>query len=162
MLVLGVLSLPGFLVPPGDVLIPDYPRGVSARSVLDSLQVSSWDELLEATGERLRADPGDGEALRLRGMALLGLKRPADARATFLRQADADYRKPNAFYNAACATSKLGDVEEAIGLLERAYALGGMAPEALLEDPDLDPLREHPRFRELVDDLFPTSGEPAE
>jgi adenylate cyclase len=54
-----------------------------------------------------------------------------------------------ALYNAACFHSLAGDTERALDLLERAASLGGY-PDWIGNDPDFAPIREHPRFREVL------------
>jgi len=58
---------------------------------------------------------------------------------------------PNLRYNLACAMVRLKDVDYALELLDASFDLsgGGMAP-AARDDSDLDPLREDPRFQEIM------------
>ena len=60
---------------------------------------------------------------------------------------------PAILYNVACNLSGLGQVEEAIDCLERTVKVGAAYKDWMMNDTDLDPLREHPRFRKLVDSL---------
>ena len=60
---------------------------------------------------------------------------------------------PNDFlarYNLACSLARAGRPEEAIDALSRAILLGYDDLAHLEVDPDLDSLREHPEFRELL------------
>ena len=57
-------------------------------------------------------------------------------------------------YNVACVYSTLGLVDEAIDLLERAMPRTSRYRQTWMQqDPDLDPLHEHPRFIGLVANL---------
>ena len=53
-------------------------------------------------------------------------------------------------YNLSCAQARLGRIDDAIASLSDAIDRGFAAPNALLEDPDLAPLRIHPRFPDLL------------
>ena len=62
-------------------------------------------------------------------------------------QEDPDFPR----YNIACTYANLGEFELALGLLEKVVRFTG--PEAIQwikSDPDMDPLRDHPRYLELM------------
>ena len=58
--------------------------------------------------------------------------------------------EPVTFYNAACNYSLAGEVEEAIRCLEKAITSGMAQKDWIAHDSDLDPLRQHPRFQDLL------------
>ena len=60
-------------------------------------------------------------------------------------------------FNVACVLAVAGRDEEALDWLERSLDAGLTDDGILLKDPDLELLREHPRFRELTG-LYPPEG----
>jgi len=54
-------------------------------------------------------------------------------------------------YNVACCYSLLGKIEEAIELLGKSIAGGMLQMDWLENDSDLDPLRDNPKFRSLIE-----------
>lgn len=57
---------------------------------------------------------------------------------------------PGVWYNLGCSLSLLGRIEEALETLRRAVELGWSDRQHLLDDADLEPVRTHPDFRELL------------
>jgi tetratricopeptide (TPR) repeat protein len=57
---------------------------------------------------------------------------------------------PTVLFNLACAESLLGRADDAIGHLEQSIANDESFRELARTDTDFDPIREEPRFRELV------------
>ncbi len=53
-------------------------------------------------------------------------------------------------YNLACARSRQGRTDEALTLLTEVLTVRPEMREAAAEDPDLEPLRDDPRFQELI------------
>jgi tetratricopeptide (TPR) repeat protein len=56
---------------------------------------------------------------------------------------------PLVFYNLACSYSLNGELDLAVGSLEKALNLGYRDFKWLARDPDLRPLRKHPQFRAI-------------
>jgi adenylate cyclase len=53
-------------------------------------------------------------------------------------------------YGIACLFTRLGEVDEAADHFERAVRAGFRNRRWIESDPDLDPIREHPRYRAAV------------
>lgn len=137
------------------------------------------DELTKAqqsvvTGERpgvFAPVPSDPEADALRAAAAReargtpknppGIDPGAEARDAWWRAAERTLRRAVAlddanrvaWYNLACALSLQGKAAAALAALQRAADEGFEDYRHMEEDPDLAPLRDHPLFRRLIDDL---------
>jgi len=57
---------------------------------------------------------------------------------------------PVTYYNAACNYSLLGDIDAAFDCLEKGIQSGMAQKDWIEHDSDLDPLRAHPRFQEIL------------
>lgn len=58
-------------------------------------------------------------------------------------------KNPLVFYNLACSYSLNSELEAAASALDRALTLGYRDFKWLAKDPDLKPLRKHPRFLDI-------------
>lgn len=102
---------------------------------------------------RLALDPHDSYASDHAAGVLMLLGRRDEAnrlldRAIALRPDD--YRT---LYTAACTAALGGEYDRALDFLDRAVGTGRGDRIWLLNDNDLAPLREHPRFKQIVDRL---------
>jgi TolB-like protein/Flp pilus assembly protein TadD len=106
----------------------------------------SW----QALERRLAIDPDDSYASDHAAGVLMLLGRRDEAnrlleRAIALRPDD--YRT---LYTAACTASLGGEYERALDFLDLAVATGRGHREWILNDNDLAPLRDHPRFKQIL------------
>jgi adenylate cyclase len=62
-------------------------------------------------------------------------------------------RDPATLYNAACLFSLMGEIDKAFECLNRAVEHGFANRTWTENDPDLDPIREDPRYEELLKGL---------
>ena len=76
--------------------------------------------------------------------SVYGLLRWADRAQT------TDPEDPLVLYNLGCVYSNLGELDKALNVLDEAITFGMGQKEWLEHDPDLDPLRDDPRFAELL------------
>jgi TolB-like protein/Flp pilus assembly protein TadD len=105
--------------------------------------------------ERARAvlelNPDDNRAYNMGAFALLRLGRREEAEAWMkasIRKAPMD---SIVHYNAACFYALAGEVEKSLDCLENCYfKVGNLNREWLMHDSDLDSVRGHPRFAELL------------
>ncbi|MEJ2385485.1 MAG: tetratricopeptide repeat protein [Xanthomonadales bacterium] len=106
--------------------------------------------------ERARAvlelNPDDNRALNMGAFALLRLGRKDEAiewMEESMRKAPTD---SIVHYNAACLYALAGDAEKSIDCLENCrFRVGNLNREWLLHDSDLDAVRDHPRFAEILE-----------
>jgi adenylate cyclase len=56
-------------------------------------------------------------------------------------------------YNVTCVLIRLGHVDEALDLVEENVKLGWGNAEWLAHDPDMNPVRSHPRFIALLETM---------
>lgn len=105
---------------------------------------------LEAAERVLQKSPDDVRALYLSGGSLIVL---GDLARGKQRLEQAVSLRPHDFavlYNAACGLARAGDKARALDLLDRAVGTGQGFRAWLAGDPDLDPLRDEPRFGEIL------------
>lgn len=100
----------------------------------------------------LAMDPSNGAAMSFGAIAHAALGHPGRAREWIERALLVDPDNLSMHYNFACALAGfIGDHEGALRHLERSLATAGAFHLGLVEaDPDLDPLRDHPRFIEIM------------
>ena len=99
----------------------------------------------------LRLHPEDSKPAQLGAIALVRLGEPDRARDWLARALSIDPDDNLVRYNAACTYALLGEADRSIALLEVYLPL--VAKDAqlwFLNDPDLDPIRSHPRYAGLL------------
>ncbi|MBI1796672.1 MAG: hypothetical protein HYR74_06420 [Candidatus Eisenbacteria bacterium] len=84
------------------------------------------------------------------GKRLYDDERYGEAGDAYVRAGESGYREGTSFYDAACSFSLAGSKARAIETLQRAIEAGFDDPTQIANDSDLDPLREDPRFAEVV------------
>jgi adenylate cyclase len=93
--------------------------------------------------------PDNARAHFLASLALVNLGRMEQAIEWVERAIAIDPDDSSTRYNVACFYAQLGEIEKALDYLE-----GSVTSRSWLEsDPDLDPLRSHPRFQAYVETL---------
>jgi serine/threonine protein kinase/Flp pilus assembly protein TadD len=136
----------------------DYQAPILLSSVYDTLgETAKGNEArrrgVSAARRYLQLYPTEVRALYLGAGALrvLGLEKEAQEWARAALGAGSD--DPAVYYNVACFYALGGDTEEALSCLEKAVEYGFAHLEWLLNDVDLKPLQDEPRFRALLERL---------
>ena len=104
---------------------------------------------LERVDQRLELNPDDARALYLGAGAQLATGDRETALEWTSRAASLRPDDQTTMYNCACLYSRTGHSDRALDCLERAIVGFGLK-EWVEHDSDLDPLRELPRFKELL------------
>ncbi len=110
---------------------------------------------LETVERRLRSYPDDARACYFAAGAAIRAGERERGLALMARALELEPNDFGVLYNCACGHASAGDVEKAIDLLDRAVGTGRGFRAWIEKDSDLDPLRSHPRFAEILARLPP-------
>ncbi len=108
---------------------------------------------VEVFKKHLELNPDDSRALVLGSFALLRSNDEETAVEWMERAISLDPEEISVLYNAACLYSRMGKVEEALNYFEEAIDSGYSSKEWIENDSDFDPIRNHPRFKEIMKKL---------
>lgn len=104
----------------------------------------------------LEINPDESRAWGLGAFALLRLGEEEKAEQWINHSLDCAPRHSTSTYNAACFYARKGESEKALDYLQQCAKVGIVTQKWVEHDADLDGLREHPRFADIV------AGFPAE
>ena len=99
----------------------------------------------------LELNPDDARACVLGAANLAGLGDQEGAQTLATRATAIDPEDPMLLYNLTCMYARLGNNEEALKHLESAIDKGYGHKDWIEHDSDLDPIRESPRFKALLE-----------
>jgi tetratricopeptide (TPR) repeat protein len=100
--------------------------------------------------ERLELNPSDARAANLLAATYASMGETQKAIDYADRSMAIDPDDAMLLYNVCCTYTLLGRNDEAIGCLERAVDKGFGHREWIDHDPDLNPLRDNPRFQSIM------------
>ncbi|MDD5194309.1 MAG: hypothetical protein PHQ96_01375 [Candidatus Omnitrophica bacterium] len=106
------------------------------------LEIRFYENLIKERPNFIQALVSLGNAYTSKGFYREGLE--VDKKLAKLKPED-----PIIHYNLACSLSLLEEVEEAYKELKKAVLLGYDEFSYILEDPDLENVRQHPHFKEF-------------
>jgi TolB-like protein/Flp pilus assembly protein TadD len=109
---------------------------------------------VDLVAERIDLHPDDARALYMGANGLVALGEREKGLEWARRARDIAPDEPMLLYNLGCIYSLAGEIEEALDCLERAIAHGLIQKGWYEHDSNLDPLREHPRYRALIEKLI--------
>lgn len=102
--------------------------------------------------QALEQDPNDGAVWLALGSTLHGAKQYLEAAQAFVTAARGaeGHRLQHALVNAAGSYAMAGRLDDGIDWLQKAYAAGFRDRDAVRTDPDLAPLKGHPRLNAVL------------
>jgi tetratricopeptide (TPR) repeat protein len=135
----------------------DYQAALLLPQVYDALGRNKDSERatrlgLEIAAERhLQLNPDDVRALYLSSGRWIGAGDRERGLDLARRALELEPDEPTVLFNVACAFAQAELIDEALDFLERGIARGFGHRQWIEQDSDLDSLRDHPRFRALMD-----------
>jgi tetratricopeptide (TPR) repeat protein len=136
----------------------DYQAPFLYAQVLQGLDrqneaTAAYREALEVIHKHVELHPDDPRALYLGSSAHSQTGNREHALEWAGRALAIDPEDPSVLYNVACNYARLGEVEKSLDCLEKSVTTGMGQKEWIESDPALDPLRDHPRYKTLIDSL---------
>ncbi len=117
------------------------------------------EEATRVIEHHVEINPGDARAFYLGAIAYLRLGNRDRCHEWSQRALVIDPEETGTLYNVACIHCLLGETEAALDLLEEAVRQGFGHKGWLENDPDFVTLRDHPRFRALIESAPPAAKE---
>ena len=116
----------------------------------DADALAAYRTSLAVTERHLELNPGDARAVTMGAVALCRLGEPAMGLEWIERALTIDPEDAGVSYNAACLYALEGQADRAMACLRDAVRGGFWHRDWARNDPDLDALREDPRFQALL------------
>jgi len=133
----------------------DYESSVFLVAAYDDLNESEKLEkeikrCITVAKNHLELNPGDSRALYLGAQVLIRAGEKQEAVKWMEKSLTIDPDEPSVYYNAACISALLGNIEDAINYFEFAIGAGYVSKEWIDNDSDLDLVRDHPKFIKVL------------
>ncbi|MEJ2541271.1 MAG: tetratricopeptide repeat protein, partial [Gemmatimonadota bacterium] len=107
----------------------------------------------EAAADRMETHPDDARTATILAVALCRTGQPEEGLEWARRSLEIDPQDAGVRYNVACLYSVEGRVDEALEALAHAVRRGFGNRDWLDRDPDMNPLRDDPRFLALMEEV---------
>jgi adenylate cyclase len=107
-------------------------------------------DAVERCRRRLELRPDDTRALTLGAGSLVQRGEPDEALEWIEKALELRPNDVMVLHNAGCTLVNLGLIERALDVFEKRFSLGIVFADWIDNDPDFDPIREHPRFRAML------------
>ena len=101
----------------------------------------------------LELNPGDARALYLGAIALTEISKTDKAIEWCNRAIAIDPNDISVLYNVTCVYSLLGKIDQALEYFEKTIDSGYASKEWIKADSDFDPIRNHPRFKVILNKM---------
>jgi adenylate cyclase len=135
---------------PTDYQAPCYLAMVYRSLGREELARQADARAIEVIERHLKLNPDDARALCF-GAGVLATQGRRERALEWVDTAlQSRENEPQFLYNAACTVAQLGEQQRALDLLERAIDLGYGDRVWIEKDSDLDPIRDDPRFKALL------------
>jgi adenylate cyclase len=136
----------------------DYQSPLLVAQIYDSLgrsadAAAARERGIELAERRQEMNPDDGRALYMAANGLVAIGKSDKGRRLAERALAIQPDDPMLLYNVGCVFSMLGSAEQALDCLEKAAASGVTQKAWYEQDDNLDKVRDHPRFRRLIESL---------
>lgn len=111
---------------------------------------AAYRRVLELMPNYLLRNPDDSRARMFYAITLCDAGQPEDAIREGTAAIDSSPGDSVMLYNGACLYARLGDASRAVATLRQAVASGVVNYGWMKQDPDLDTIRDHPEFIEMM------------
>ena len=115
--------------------------------------LNAYRRQLKLLEQHLELNPEDPRACILGASACANLHETDRALELTERAMTVDPEDPMLLYNVACTLAQLGKTEESLAALERGVEKGWGDKNWIEHDADLDPIRDDPRFKAIVESM---------
>lgn len=124
-----------------------------------AVATQDWTNAVATYRKLVEADPKDGKSWHMLGYSLHATGDLDAAIEVHIKATEFPAVAPIASYNVACVHALKGRNEEALTWLEKAAALGFTGASHIANDPDMDALRDLPRFKRALQRIEQNTGD---
>ena len=124
-----------------------------------AVATQDWTSAVATYRKLVEADPKDGKSWHMLGYSLHATGDLDAAIEVHIKATEFPAVAPIASYNVACVHALKGRSEQALTWLEKAAALGFTGASHIANDPDMDALRDLPRFKRALQRIEQNTGD---